>query len=291
MLIDGKVYIKDLGSDNGTFLNDVRIGRAGVPWTPMLLNNSTKLQLGSIRMMVNILAHQKQTTTDQARSTATQRPSKSIHFSFADADEIPFRNITLIENQKQTIGRAVVNDPPTPHNALIKTTGVSKKQAQIWMDRGKILIKPLPSSFPVIVNGNRMRTFAEIDSGTILKLVHTQHVEIEISFLPQHIPTDSLPTFVPYSSSASNMAIKNLLFDNTLTVKFGRETDDVASDTTNGIFAATATAISKQHAQFVFHNDQMFLVDKKIASGTFIKKKDEPYMRCPANTPVQVSLK
>lgn len=133
-----------------------------------------------------------------------------------------------------------------------------------------------------------MRTFAEIDSGTILKLVHTQHVEIEISFLPQHIPTDSLPTFtlVPYSSSASNMTIKNLRFDNTLTVKFGRETDNVASDTTNGIFAATATAISKQHAQFVFHNDQMFLVDKKIASGTFIKKKDEPYMRCPANTPV-----
>lgn len=105
MLIDGKVYIKDLGSDNGTFLNDVRIGRAGVPWTPMLLNNSTKLQLGSIRMMVNILAHQKPTTTDQARSTATPRPSKSIHFSFANADEIPFRNIR--EGQRENFNKTV----------------------------------------------------------------------------------------------------------------------------------------------------------------------------------------
>lgn len=52
---DNMVYIRELGSEYGTKINNKRISPSGLPWTPRRLFNEDTLQIGQLKMELRFL--------------------------------------------------------------------------------------------------------------------------------------------------------------------------------------------------------------------------------------------
>lgn len=287
MINNGRLYIRDLGSEHGTFVNDKRTGRAGVPWTPQLIEHGCHLRLGTIDMILNIIP--KVIPTRNVSETETRVTTKTVTVLIENgSDELSIRVIPLRENRKEIIGRSTTRNPPSPHNALIQTSGISTKQVEIWTKNGNVFLKALKTSFPVRLNGVKPATFVRITSGAKLTLGIRENVHVTINFPPDNL--DSLPTvsLMPYTQIGLPFGTKNLKFDESLIILLGRETKDIQPSASNGIFSSAAAAISQSHAQFIWIDGEVALVDLCSDSGTFHHPTQGIPTRFVANTPTMI---
>ena len=165
---DGRPTIQDLGSSNGTFVDDQRIGD-----TPCPLTLGQTVRIGDIEFRVGLAAGGAPSSGDPARPSA----QTTIRLEqVRDGRGITISMERLSERGALTIGR----DPGC--RIVIDNGSISREHAELArLEDGRVMIRDLGSSNGTFVDGNRLnaREFVALDGARTLKL---GEVEMSIEF-------------------------------------------------------------------------------------------------------------
>jgi pSer/pThr/pTyr-binding forkhead associated (FHA) protein len=260
MYIDKKLYIRDLGSASGTWINEQKIGRNGVPWTPKQLADGDTLIIGDIKMTVNFV-NENENESDISAEKESNSTRKTIIRVQCENDKIPTRFIELVEQIPIVFGRPRITSKPQISNGLFVSSGLSYNQARLWISRNNLYIATISRSYPTILNNKKVTAPTEVKTGDTLTL--GSNVSLKIFFEPpsngvtiEHFPMISLVQADKYSK---DFQIKELQFDNNNQIVIGRSLFDCKS-------------LAKKHAIFNCLDGRVTLQDCNTLNGTFVTR-------------------
>lgn len=148
--VDGKIYIRDLGSSIGSFINSQRIQTVHKMSHPIQINDGDTLQFGKITITVHLATGTTIENVKKDRSTAI------IKFSCADVD-IPERVVHLSNVSQVVMGRSRPNKRPSVNNAYFNSNYVA--HAKIWYTQSSLYLLPMG---PVYIGNVSISTLTEL---------------------------------------------------------------------------------------------------------------------------------
>ncbi len=128
----GKVHISDLGSSNGSYLDDKRLQ----PSKSYSMQASQKIYRLEDKSICIEVAIRKETDTDRRAQSTTQPPGLSA---------------ILQQKREILIGRS--NDC----DIVINDQAVSRHHAKVFMDKDKVYVQDLQSSNGIFINNQKIR--------------------------------------------------------------------------------------------------------------------------------------
>ena len=178
---DGRLSVEDLGSANGTFVNDARISAARV------LESGDLVRVGSTVLEV----------TAGARQVA-ERPSAEAPAVLTISGEGRRLSVT----DELVIGRGVSGE-----GRLSEDLELSRRHARVWREAdGRIMVEDLGSANGTFVNGERVRSPRQLDAGDKVRVGSTVLEVADVGAAPAARPAPPAPSAAPPSPPVAPQA-------------------------------------------------------------------------------------
>lgn len=158
-----ELFVRDLGSESGTFINGVRVGAVGVPWTPRAVSTGTEIRFGDVEMTLEFAVKEKpnEASIEQKKNAI----NATVNVIFEMENKFPVRELKLRTNEKFSFGRATALKGETGNNAQIMTSGISQEHLKLWCNGTDVFIKNVSVKFPTFLNNQKLGGFAMLPSG------------------------------------------------------------------------------------------------------------------------------